>query len=261
VSRKKRNEQGTGLEPGGGFAPSRLRPIDIQQQEFSTSFRGYEPTEVDAFLDRITEDFAAVHEENKRLKEGGPVMPASGSAAAEAEAVLGQARAQADAILAEARTRAAVVGGAASSGGSGGEDALSAVWPFLAKEREFLRALAASVQEHAEGVKRQAKLIQESSRQASVAAPRAAPASSPAPPAVKSAAPAAKPAAPAAKPVESPAESAWTETAKPAAPPVVRIPPTPVDTPPSDAPKPADKGGEGSGEEPTLRELFWNDEG
>lgn len=260
MSRKKKNEQGTGLEPGGGFAPSRLRPIDIQQQEFSTSFRGYEPTEVDAFLDRITEDFAALHEENKRLKEGGPLMPPSGAAGADAEAVLRQARAQADAILDEARNRAAVIG--SSAGGPTPEGSpLAAVWPFLAKEREFLRSLAASVQEHAEGVKRQAKQIQEASKQSAPAAVASKAEPAPAPRAAPS--PVAKPAAPAtsppARPTPAPTESAWTQTADVSASPVVRIPPTPVDTP-SSTPGPADKGGEGSGDEPTLRELFWNDE-
>ncbi len=244
MSRKNKNQQETGL--GSDFVPSRLRPIDIQQQEFSTSFRGYEPTEVDAFLDRLTEDFATLHEENKRLKEGGPLTPASGAVAADADAVLRQAHAQADAILNEARTRAAAI---ATGGAPGGEDALAAVWPFLAKEREFLRALAASVQEHAEGVKRQAKQLQESSRQAPLVAtpkPVAAP---------ERAVPPASPAG--SSPVLG--ESAWTQTAGAVSSSVVKIPPSPVDTPPTSS-GPAVEDGEEKGEEPTLRELFWNDD-
>jgi cell division initiation protein len=258
VSRKKKSEQDTGLELGGDFAPSRLRPIDIQQQEFSTSFRGYEPTEVDAFLDRLTEDFAGLHEENKRLKEGGPVVPASGAAAADAEAVLAQARAQADAILAEARTRGAVVGGTTTRTAPSSDDALAAVWPFLAKEREFLRALAASVQEHAEGVKRQVKQIQESANRPSTAsAPRPSRSAPSTPPAGS-----ASPASPPAESAVPPSESAWTQTAGDRTPPVVKIPATPVDTPRSPAPPELEgETGDASGDEPTLRELFWNEEG
>jgi len=270
VSRKTKNQQATGL--GGDFVPSRLRPIDIQQQEFGTSFRGYVPTEVDAFLDRLTEDYATLHEENKRLKEGGPLLAPSGAAAADVDGIIRQAHAQADAILNEARTRAAAVAG---GGASGGEDALSSVWPFLAKEREFLRGLAAYVQEHAEGVKRHAKQLQATSKQAtSVASPTsgavptrplidpkpAASAGSPPSP-TTSARAAASP--PPARPSAAPGESAWTQTAGDASRPVVKIPPSPVDTPPADAgalkPRESDVGETGA--EPTLRELFWNEEG
>lgn len=251
MSKKNKNQQETGL--GSDFVPSRLRPIDIQQQEFSTSFRGYEPTEVDAFLDRLTEDFATLHEENKRLKEGGPLVPASGAGAADADAVLRQAHAQADAILNEARTRAAAI---ATGGAPGGTDALTAMWPFLAKEREFLRGLAASVQEHADGVKRHAKELQESAKQM----PLAATPSPVIPPAAASERVAPSPTS--VRPSPVPGESAWTQTAG-ASSSVVKIPPSPVDTPSTSSvpPRPAEEKGEGKGEEPTLRELFWNDEG
>lgn len=254
MSRKTKNQQETGL--GSDFVPSRLRPIDIQQQEFSTSFRGYEPTEVDAFLDRLTEDFATLHEENKRLREGGPLIPASGAGAADADAVLRQAHAQADAILNEARTRAAAI---ATGGASGGTDALAAVWPFLAKEREFLRGLAASVQEHADGVKRHAKELQESAKQTPFSA-TPAPTTSPVIPAAASERVVASPTP--VRPSTVPGESAWTQTAG-ASSSVVKIPPSPVDTPSTSSvpPRPAEEKGEGKGEEPTLRELFWNDEG
>jgi len=261
VSRKSKNKQESGL--GGDFVPSRLRPIDIQQQEFGTSFRGYEPTEVDAFLDRLTEDYAVLHEENKRLKEGGPLVPASGAAATDAEAIVRQAHAQADAILNEARTRASVV----ASGSASGEDALAAVWPFLAKEREFLRGLAASVQEHAEGVKRHAKQIQEAAKQVppladpKPAAPAAGPPAASPERAAASSVPDRPSITPAITPAITPGESAWTQTAGDASPPVVKIPPSPVDTPSSGAGSVEPTDGEEKGEEPTLRELFWNEEG
>lgn len=47
----------------------RLTPRDIQEKEFSTSFRGYKEEEVDAFLDEVTEAYEAVFKENLDLRE------------------------------------------------------------------------------------------------------------------------------------------------------------------------------------------------
>lgn len=248
AKKKKKNEE-TGLEPGADFVPTRLRPIDIQQKAFSTSMRGfYHPEEVDEFLDRLTEDYAAVVDENKRLREGG-LIPTEGSG--DAEATIRQARAEADEIIRQARAKAA-----AASGG----DSMGAVWPFLAQEREFLRSLAAMVQDHAEGIKRQVREVQEESK---------------AKPAASASTPATQAAPSTSAPTGQKAQSAWAATAATPAPstsdrPSVVIPPSPVDTPtqkpaedePSEekpaepAPASADKGSE----EPSLRELFWGDE-
>ncbi len=39
----------------------RISPHDIRQQRFSTKmFKGYDPTEVDAFVDDVAEDFEAM---------------------------------------------------------------------------------------------------------------------------------------------------------------------------------------------------------
>lgn len=265
AKKKKKNEE-TGLEPGADFVPTRLRPIDIQQKSFSTSMRGYyHPEEVDEFLDRLTEDYAAVVDENKRLREGG-LVPTQGSA--DADATIRQARAEADEIIRQARAQAA----SASSG-----DAMAPVWPFLSQEREFLRSLASMVQDHAEGIKRQVREIQEESK--SPAASATSPSTSGEQP-VKSAG----------APVEK-AQSAWTATATPTPSPSagssaapasagVVIPPSPVDTPSSKPPEAAPaKSPEESGaaseptasgdeadktekkeDEPSLRELFWGDE-
>jgi DivIVA domain-containing protein len=247
AKKKKKNEE-TGLEPGADFVPTRLRPIDIQQKAFSTSMRGYyHPEEVDEFLDRLTEDYAAVVDENKRLREGG-IIPTEGSG--DAEATIRQARAEADDIIRQARAKAA-----AASGG----DSMGAVWPFLAQEREFLRSLAAMVQDHAEGIKRQVREVQEESK--------AEPAASPGTPPTRT--------APSTSSTGQKAQSAWTATAATPAPstsdrPSVVIPPSPVDTPsqkpvedepsedkPAEPPQAStDKGSE----EPSLRELFWGDE-
>jgi cell division initiation protein len=48
----------------------RITPHDIRQQQFSTRlFKGYDPVEVDAFLDDVAEDFEAMLKEIALLKE------------------------------------------------------------------------------------------------------------------------------------------------------------------------------------------------
>jgi len=48
----------------------RITPHDIRQQQFSSKmFKGYDPQEVDAFLDDVAEDYEAVLKEAALLKE------------------------------------------------------------------------------------------------------------------------------------------------------------------------------------------------
>jgi len=47
----------------------RITPMDIEQQEFSRSFRGYNEEEVDDFLDKIVKDYEELINENNRLNE------------------------------------------------------------------------------------------------------------------------------------------------------------------------------------------------
>lgn len=46
-----------------------IKPLDIQNKEFSKAFRGYSENEVDEFLDRIIESFEKLTNENEELKE------------------------------------------------------------------------------------------------------------------------------------------------------------------------------------------------
>lgn len=46
-----------------------LTPLDIQQQQFKIRFRGFDVREVDRFLEQVSESLAAMHAENKNLKE------------------------------------------------------------------------------------------------------------------------------------------------------------------------------------------------
>ena len=48
----------------------RISPSDIRQQQFTMkTFRGFDPREVDAFLDDVAEDLEAMLKENALLKE------------------------------------------------------------------------------------------------------------------------------------------------------------------------------------------------
>ena len=47
----------------------RITPMDIEQQEFTRSFRGYNEEEVDDFLDKIVKDYEELINENLRLNE------------------------------------------------------------------------------------------------------------------------------------------------------------------------------------------------
>jgi DivIVA domain-containing protein len=134
---------------GATGTTGRITPKDIQEVEFRLAFRGYNERDVDAFLDRVTEDLAAYLEELERLRAGAAVPPTAldvPAASAEAERILEEARREAERILAEARARAAALG-------AGGGDARAAVAPFLNREREFLQSLGGLVRSHAEEIK------------------------------------------------------------------------------------------------------------
>ena len=145
--RKKRDEGS-----GANEAPAaRLSPADVQGVEFRLAFRGYNERDVDAFLDRVTEDLGAILEENASLRAGGAAIAAPASsdleaARAEAELRVREAHEEAERIVREARDEAAVATGARG-------DVRSAVAPFVNREREFLQRLGALVQEHAEDIR------------------------------------------------------------------------------------------------------------
>jgi DivIVA domain-containing protein len=161
--RKRREEEagfGESLEGFGEDASpaapqrTRLTPVDIQQKVFRLAFRGYNERDVDEFLDHVTEDLAALHEENKRLREqlteGGGAGAGGGPAARQqAEAIVRQAREHAARLIGDAERRTA---GMAPEAGD-----LRAPSSYLVREREFLQTLASLVQEHARTLKEQAR--------------------------------------------------------------------------------------------------------
>jgi DivIVA domain-containing protein len=144
----------------------RITPADIQAKEFRESFRGYNEHEVDEFLDLVTEEFARLTAETKRLQEQldfRQTLPLG----AEAEEVLRRARDEAERIVAEARSRASVMGGSAAGMTAMGAfpalppEAVDMIDRYLGRERDFLRSLASTVQAHMEAVKADTKAARE----------------------------------------------------------------------------------------------------
>ena len=208
--RKKKTEDEAALTPEASTSRQRLTPADIQQAEFRLSMRGYNEREVDELLDRLTEDWGAVIEENKRLRDGVPVSSASSDAA------VADAKREADAIIARARQDAAEIVRNASQATPAAAPAdaadAAAVSSFLNKERDFLQSLGRLVQGHAESVKSMAQ---------GARAAESKPAARPAPAAQPAAKPDAKPdLTPKAEPAPAPKARARTPepAPKPAAP-------------------------------------------
>lgn len=46
-----------------------LTPMEIHNKDFRRKFRGYDPDEVDQFLDNVVEDYESLYKENMDLKE------------------------------------------------------------------------------------------------------------------------------------------------------------------------------------------------
>jgi DivIVA domain-containing protein len=121
---RRKKEHGEQAQSSGD---GRLTPAEIQQVEFRLAFRGYNERDVDAFLDRITEELSSYLDEINRLRSGAGAGASSSQVAA------------------------APVGGSATAGA--GTDARAAMAPFLNREREFLQSLGGLVQGHAEEIK------------------------------------------------------------------------------------------------------------
>jgi cell division initiation protein len=47
----------------------KITPLDIQQQKFKLKFRGFDPQEVDLFLEQIADAFESLLRENEKLRE------------------------------------------------------------------------------------------------------------------------------------------------------------------------------------------------
>jgi DivIVA domain-containing protein len=148
MRRKKAEEQDATPAEGG-----RITPAEVQNVEFRLAFRGYNERDVDAFLDRVTEDLSVYLEENQRLRasaaaDGGG--SATEDARREAAGIVARAREEAAALVRRAEEEAA---GLRFAGAATTADLRTALGPFLAREREFLQSLGSLVQGHAEEIR------------------------------------------------------------------------------------------------------------
>lgn len=175
--RKKREVEEAGFgEEAAPAQPDRQRmtPVDIQQKVFRLAFRGYNERDVDEFLDQITEDLAALHEENKRLREqiqeggGGPGVE---EAKGQAETIVRQAREHAARLVEDAGQR------------SGGPSPATIAASFLVRERQFLQQLATLVQDHARRLKEEARRSRDQAEPGGASEPEPTPADASAGPA------------------------------------------------------------------------------
>jgi DivIVA domain-containing protein len=290
VARKRKRKERE-AEAGFSEAPAapgdderqRLTPVDIQGKVFRLAFRGYSERDVDEFLDRITEDLAALHEENKRLgeqlAEGGGNPAGAEEAQRQAEAIVRQAREHAARLVEDAEARAA------------GDDVVaSAGLPtsFLLKERQFLQQMAGLIQDHARRLKEDVRRARSASPEVSEpelsqeepAEPLVAPPPPPPPPADPSEPGVSRAAAPSPTPEE--ATAPWTQVDPDVEPPEGQAGGEDQDRDPLlsawESAFTAEGGAELPGEkavlypsetrnrkdeegEPSLRELFWGDEG
>jgi DivIVA domain-containing protein len=258
MRRKKGTEQ-----DAQGEARARITPEDVQRVEFRLAFRGYNERDVDAFLDRITEDLAAYAAAGGAASVG----VAGGEASAEADQIVARARADADEILRRAREDAANIRATAAPAGAAAGDARSAVAPFLNSEREFLQSLGSLVQTHAEEIKQMVMTLRSRGEAASANEPVGRP--SPVPEPAVATELAGETSAPAVEAASVSEIRARLEAAGP--PPEVRLPDREASGEPEEAPPVVVDGGtepvystEGSpaGErrERSLRELFWGED-
>jgi cell division initiation protein len=66
----------------------RVTPADVRQQSFTVRFRGFDPQEVDAFLEDVAEDLEAALKENALLREQLAAMEERTKGVAERERLL-----------------------------------------------------------------------------------------------------------------------------------------------------------------------------
>jgi len=99
----------------------KLTPLDIHHKEFRNSLRGYNPEEVDDFLDEVADEFERLFKENIDLSEKNDaaeerlrnyaeleqtLQKTLVSAQTSAEEIVGRARAEADRLVKDAETKA-----------------------------------------------------------------------------------------------------------------------------------------------------------
>lgn len=98
-----------------------ITPIDLENKEFNKSFRGYDPEEVQEFLDEVCKDYGKIYRENASMKDKNAILndavenykgmeetmrSAIISAQKTSEEIIRNAHEQAETIVQDAKNRA-----------------------------------------------------------------------------------------------------------------------------------------------------------
>ncbi|MFQ5914114.1 MAG: DivIVA domain-containing protein [Nitrospinota bacterium] len=138
----------------------KIAPIDIRQQRFSVKFRGFDPQEVDSFLEMVAEELEDFGRENARLKEDlnrlhreieelrtteGEVKKTLLAAQTLKEDISANARKEAELILRDARSKANDILGSTRSAASGVREELSAL---VRRKKQLILNLRSMLETH-----------------------------------------------------------------------------------------------------------------
>lgn len=144
-----------------------LTPAEVEQTTFSTALRGYDPSEVDDFLDRVVATMMGLEEELADIKSrsGEPDDREAGESRDEsvvgralvvaqqaADKILEGAKAEAGQILAEARTEADIFEDERDARQAAAETAMAKLDARVAAARTQLALLAAEVADRLDGM-------------------------------------------------------------------------------------------------------------
>jgi len=120
----------------------KIAPIDIRQQRFSVKFRGFDPQEVDTFLEMVADELEDMVRENDRLKEQqkklemqieelganeGGVRKTLLAAQTLREDISANAKKEAELIIRDARSTANEIIGSMKEAATGARDDLAAL--------------------------------------------------------------------------------------------------------------------------------------
>ncbi len=153
-----------------------LTPADVEAQRFRVTFKGYDQPEVDAFLDLVSDNLAALERERDEARERLRSVEADASEALEAERLLkrtlitaqrtadetvAEAVEQANATLAEAdRSAAQIVGAAEARAAEIIRDAERTAAETLTSARNAIEARQAAAEEDFRRVQRAVEELQ-----------------------------------------------------------------------------------------------------
>ncbi len=138
----------------------KIAPIDIRQQRFSVKFRGFDPQEVDTFLEMVADEIEELDRENGRLREeqqklekqieeleANEVNVKKTLLAAQTlkEDIVANAKKEAELVLRDARSKSDNIIGSTQSEASNVRDELTAL---LRRKRQLILNMRSMLETH-----------------------------------------------------------------------------------------------------------------